>query len=317
MRVFLVALAGIFATIAQFWDATALLAGGYGPLGQALSIAFYDLSIQFSDAAQLSLDGAVAADDLRKRIDDIQDGLTDALLESALGEALTSLLPTFPELVATPGQWVVDRLSELFPVVAEFFDDPEAWVLALLEQWLPIDIQASGFETMSVDGNTFYFNHDTSVGSGFQFVVPEGGWTAIWATFFGLVSTSPPASLNVFRNGVLVSSFPGPPGMLNGQAFGVSIAADPEGLTVGDTWRVLASTPGSMAFQEFISLQPAPGEIGWGVAPITLVGNVGPASWSLDWSGFIDWLEEAFLSVAGSLYALLERIVRYFWEGVY
>ena len=64
-----------------------------------------------------------------------------------------------------------------------------------------------------------------------------------------------------------------------------------------------------MAFQERVSLQ--------GLGAGSLVGAVGPASWSLDWSGFIDWLEGAFLSIAEILYPLLERILRYFWEGVY
>ncbi len=317
MRDFLVALAAVFAGIADFWNGLATQIDASGVLGGFLAVGFFELSISFSNLAQLALDGAVAAGEWETRIDALQDTLAETLLESALGEAITSLWPEFPEFVTDPGRWAIDTLSDVSPELAAFLIDPESWVLAILEQWLPIDIQASGFETVIVAGETFYFNHTTPVGSGFQFVMPSGEWRAIWATFWGLVSPSPSAGINVFREGVLVASFAGAPDILDGLTFGVSIASDPEGLTIGETWRVLASSTGSMAFQERVSLQGLGAGAGWGTAPISLVGAVGPASWSLDWSGFIDWLEGAFLSIAEILYPLLERILRYFWEGVY
>lgn len=317
MVTFLVTLAATFATVAGFWNSLAIQVGGLGTLGEFLSVGYYELSITFSNLAQLTLDGSVAAGELRDRVLTIQDTLGETLLESALGEAITSLWPSFPTLVLDPSRWLVETLSNVSPSLAAFVDDPELWVLSILEAWLPIDIQASGFESMQVSGDTFYFNHITPVGSGFEFTIPSGNWPVVWATFYGLVSGSSSASINVFRNGVLIATFAGAPSALNGQTFGVSIASEQDGLGVGETWRVLAATTGSMAFGEFVSLQPGEGEPGWGVAAITLVGAIGPASWALDWSGFIDWLEEAFLSVSTALYALLERILRYFWEGVY
>ena len=317
MRAFLVALSGVFAEIAEFWNGVATQIAGLGTLGDFLAVGYYALSTTFSNLAQLALVGATAAGEWETRIDEIQDSLAETLLESALGEAITSIWPDFPSFVVNPGQWAIDTLSDVSPELAAFLIDPEAWVLAILEAWLPIDIQSSGFETMDVDGDTFYFNHDTPVGAGFEFTVPPGNWPAVWATFYGLVSPQPRAGINVFRGGELVSSFPGAPSVLDGRTFGVSVAFDPEGLGVGELWRVLASSTGSMAFQEWVNLQPGEGEIGWGTAAISLVGSVGPASWSLDWSGFITWLEGAFLSIAEGLYALLERILRYFWEGVY
>lgn len=317
MVTFLAGLAAVFATIAGFWNGIAIQISGLGTLGEFLSVGYYELSITFSNLAQLTLDGSVAAGELRDRIDSLQDTLGETLLESALGEAITSIWPTFPTLVLDPNRWVSEALANVSPSLAAFVDDPELWVLSILEAWLPIDIQASGFESMQVGGDTFYFNHSTPVGSGFEFTVPPGNWSVVWASFYGLVATSPFVTVNIFREGVLISTFSGAAPGMGGQAYGVSIASEPEGLGVDTTWRVLAATTGSMSFGEFVSLQPGEGEAGWGVAPTTLVGAIGPASWALDWSGFIDWLEEAFLSISTALYALLERILRYFWEGVY
>ncbi len=317
MRVFLVAVSGVFASIALFWDGIGTQIAGLGTLGNFLAVGYFVLSTTFSDLAQLCLTGAVAADELQQQVDGIRSDLGETLLESALGEAITSIWPEFPIFVLDSSQWAIDILSDFSPELAAFLIDPEAWILAILERWLPIDIQGSGFETMDVGGDPFYFNHDTPTGAGFEFQIPAGAWRAVWVTFYGLVSPSSIVSVSVYRAGVLLYTFPLAPGATDGQTFGVSVAFDADGLTTGVTWRVLAATSGSMAFQEWVSLQPGEGEPGWGTAGISLVGPAGPASWSFDFSGFIDWLEGAFLSVSEALYALLERILRYFWEGVY
>ena len=317
MRDFLVALAVVFAGIADFWNGLATQIDASSVLGGFLAVGFLELSISFSNLAQLALDGAVAAGEWETRIEALQDTLAETLLESALGEAITSIWPEFPEFVIDPGQWAIDTLSDVSPELAAFLIDPEAWVLAILESWLPIDIQASGFETIDVDGAVFYANEQTSVGSGFEFRIPEGTWDTVWASFYGYSAPAGRSAINVFHDGVLTASFAGGPSGVDGIVYGVSITSDPDGLAVGGLWRVLASTPGSMAFARAVYLAPGEGEPEPGSASIQLVGAVGPASWSLDWSGFIDWLEAAFLSIAEGLYALLERIVRYFWEGVY
>ena len=317
MRDFLVALSGVFAEIAGFWNGVATQIAGLGTLGDFLAVGYYSLSTTFSNLAQLALVGATAAGEWETRIDEIQDSLAETLLESALGEAITSIWPEFPEFVTDPGQWAIDTLSDVSPELATFLIDPEAWVLAILESWLPIDIQASGFESWIFEGETFYVNEATPIGSGFEFTLPAGVWKRASIRVPPYPTPSGVARVDIYRNGVFYASMPRVVSPVPGHVAGLILGSDSGGFPVGEHWRLLATSVGAMAFATRVSFRALDSADPTGFADIQLVGAVGPASWSLDWSGFIDWLEGAFLSIAEGLYALLERIVRYFWEGVY
>jgi len=75
--------------------------------------------------------------------------------------------------------------------------------------------------------------------------------------------------------------------------------------------------PGPLSFRAQAIMLGQPDTDDVAAVNVDLIGDIGPARWALDWSGFIDWLGGAFPSVELNLYQLCEAIFRYFWEGVW
>jgi len=285
--------------------------------GDALAIILFDVSIACSNLAQVFLDASTVAHDLETRLDSLRAEFDDYVSSFDIIAVVSSVWEDFDEFLQDIPNYIKDKLVSLFPWLADFLADPLDFILNLLKDYLPIAGGGARWERVEVEGKVFYVNYDAQPGDGAVYSDGWGTWRYVSVFIYLPVDSSEMASIWL--------SFPGTSRRVYSPADGGEEGSIYEsrgyflsGISYDlQSFSLKATTSGVMSVPEIVYIGPNESyPYSFSVHLQSFLGKE-YEPWHFDWSGFIDWLIEHFLEFAEKLYRFLERMIRYFFEGVY